>query len=160
MKRHWTKRHWITSAYLGLAMLTACQAQSPPGTTVVAQDESQFCGAQQPMFVPWNGKAPPSTGPTEIYLIYKDLAMPGSFVATRVDYSSGKFPYAVRFASGSLGSFIDSFDPATTFTVVVSPIPPKPIGDWQLAPILIEWAELAVNSQLQAQQAGDCSLPM
>jgi hypothetical protein len=155
MKRHWTKRHWITNVYLGLALLPACQVQSPTGTDVVAQDMSKFCGVPVPTAGGWDGKPLPPTGATEMYLIYQDLAKPGDWLAFRVDYGAGKLPSAVRFPTASFGKFMESFDPATTYTVVRPPVPPPPPGG-ELGPVILEEGLLAVNMQVQAQQSGVC----
>jgi hypothetical protein len=158
------KRRWITSVYLSLAVLPACQVVPPTDTAEVTSevanevtnDVSQYCGAQLPQVQPWDGKQPAPTDATEIYLFYQETVKPRDWIVYRVDYGHGKIPYGARVPIASFGRFVSTMDLATQYAGGRQPVPPLPVGQWDLAAALLQWGALEAQVQPLVEQAGVC----
>jgi len=152
------KRRLITSLYISLAALSACQAEPPADTDTVGQAVSSSCGAKMPELPYWKGQSLPTTSENQIYLFYTDPERRGEGTLVLVDYGKGEILFGFRATVGQTGGLLSSFGNAAQFAGGAIPVPPKPVQPgWSLPAALLTWGEIAAPIHDLAGKGGVCA---
>jgi hypothetical protein len=152
------KRRLITSLYLSLAALSACQAEPAADTDTVDQAVSSSCGAQMPDLPAWKGERLPPTSENQIYLFYTDVERRGEMDVVLVDYGKGAVLFGYRATTSQGGALMSSLGNAAQFAGGAIPVPPKPVlPGWSLPAALITWAQNVAPIHDLAGKGGVCA---
>jgi hypothetical protein len=138
-------KRWIIA---GLCLATAACQTNELQTGSVEQGLQQACftggnypGAKLPQMTPWNGAAPPSLQPGQLYMDWADLQN-GRHLAFIVDPVNGVIPWGAIVQDKDVPAYRASLRPGTEPMIgdCCRP-PPPPIGggdDWRVAATVLE----------------------